>query len=338
MNPRIANRERNEIALNWYAWIRSTVKNGITLMFQSLLVVAFCVFLTACGQQSSAELSLAQPWTLMTHCETPSEHELKIIETAVEAIALDHGPIQNSLTVGAQKTLGYGLTRRLAGSSIFVCTPESIMEKVGSLIKERQEFGDGQLVEYQLQLAEKIPMPNKIVVEQVGKTAFNESPQYSELFLQMDIRPMARSTLATFGKSAAAFQDVAVQQMSSETSLGTGAAQVAAAVGYPEAIPRIIEMINAMVGQFPANEAIPLGARDRLLELAWAIYFAGENGRNASASVHMLMQRKVESRAPPFGIVGVSPKRLCRVLERIEGPAATLEYPYCNDPSIPFEQ
>lgn len=307
-------------------------------MLPPRLVVALCVAVSACGQQPTAELSRALPSNLLATCEPPSERELKVLEAAADAIALDDEPISNWLTIGAQKTLGNGLIRSRPKGSVLICTPASVMNRVGSLLKEPKGLGAGQLVEYQLQLAGKIPNPNEIVIEQVGNAAFNDSKQHSEDFPRQDIRPLGRSTLATFGKRAVAFRDVAMQQMSSETSLGTGAAQVAAAIGDPAALPRIIEMINVKVGKLPPDAVIPLDARDRLLELAWAIYFAGDAGRTASASIHGLMKRKVESRAPPFGIVELSPKRLCGVLELIEGPAATVPYPYCRDPSVPFEQ
>ncbi|RZS58403.1 hypothetical protein [Sphaerotilus mobilis] len=275
---------------------------------------------------------------MLATCEPPSERELKVLDTAADAIALDEEPISNWLTIGAQKTLGNGLIRSGPKGSVPICTPDTVMNRVGASLKAPKGLGAGQLVEYQLQLASKIPMPDEIVIEQVGKAAFNESKQHSEVFPRQDIRPLGRSTLATFGKRAIAFRDVAVQQMSGETPLGTGAAQVAAVVGDPTALPRIVEMINVKVGNLPPNAVIQLDARDRLLELAWAIYFAGDAGRTASASIHKVMERKVESRAPPFGIVELNPKRFCRVLELIEGPAATVAYPYCSDPSVPFEQ
>ena len=274
---------------------------------------------------------------MLATCEPPSERESQVLDTAADAIALDDEPISNWLTIGAQKTLGNGLIRSGPKGSVLICTPDTVMNRSPALDPAPKGLGAGQLVEYQLQLASKIPMPGEIVIEQVGKAAFNESKQHSEVFPRQDIRPLGRSTLATFGKRAIAFRDVAVQQMSGETPLGTGAAQVAAAVGDPTALPRIVEMINVKVGNLPPNAVIQLDARDHF-ELAWAIYFAGDAGRTASASIHKVMERKVESRAPPFGIVELNPKRFCRVLELIEGPAATVPYPYCSDPSVPFEQ
>lgn len=261
-----------------------------------------------------------------------------MLQIAADSIALDQEPISNFMTIGAAKLLGNGLLRSEARTTKRVCTPIAILTQVGASMVAPKGLGAGQLVEYQIRLAVQLPNPSDFVVEQIGKAAFNESKQHSELFPKQDIRPMARTALASFGKRASTFGDVALNEMSSHSSLGTGAAQVAAAIGEPLALPRIVEMFDDLLSSVPAESAIPLDKRDRLLELAWAIYFAGDAARAASQSIHRVMLRKVESRAPPFGIVEISPKRFCRVIELIEGQAATATYPYCQDKSIPLEQ
>lgn len=309
----------------------------LTSLVRILALIAFAAAISACGNAVS-ELSRAEPSNLRGACEQPTERESKILQSAADAIALDEAPISNSLTIGGQKLLGYGLVRTGSRTSQRVCTPQPIFAQVGAALNAPKGLGAGQLVEYQLQLAVQLPNPSDFVIDQVGRAAFNSDKQHSEIFPRQDIRPFARSALASFGKRASAFRQSALKEMSSDSALGTGAAQVAAAVGDPTALPRIVEMLDSLLSSVPPNAAIPLDKRDRLLELAWAIYFAGDAGRSASKSIHKVMPRKVESRAPPFGIVEISPKRFCRVLELIEGQPAIAQYSYCLDTAIPFEQ
>jgi hypothetical protein len=194
------------------------------------------------------------------------------------------------------------------------------------------------LVEYQLELAARLPVRSGHVVEAVGKSAFSPQIQESDVFKQRDIRPYARTILASFGREAKAFQALAYEQMSIDDSMGTGAAQVAAATGHPEALSRIERMMQDALTAIPPDEVVPRARRDRLYELAWAIYFAGEQGKSRTKPIHAMMQRKVQSWAPPFGMVELRPKRLCGVLARIEGPASLRRYAFCVDEKVPFEQ
>lgn len=270
-------------------------------------------------------------------CVPPNERELQILQTAANAISLDDRSQSNFLSIGAMQVLGYGLYSRNSKTSWRICTPEKILDQVGSALAV-YGLTEARPSEYAIQLAVQLPNPSDLVIQQVGNVAFNASKQHSDLLRQQDIRPMARSALARFGARAVAFSDVAVREMNSRSSMGTGAAQVAAATGHPAALPWITREFNELLGGVPTKAAIPIDTRDRLLELAWAIYFAGDAGRSSAVAIHRLMAKKVESRAPPFGIVEIWPKSFCRVLELIEGRSARDTYAYCLDDSVPFEQ
>ncbi|MCG2592458.1 hypothetical protein LZ009_06640 [Ramlibacter sp. XY19] len=270
-------------------------------------------------------------------CEPPSDRELKMFDAAAQAIEVDDGPISNWLTIGAQRLVGYGLLRQRARDTVRICPPAAVLERIGAALTAPKGLGAGQLVEYQYQLAAQLPNPSDFVIGQIGKAAFNDSTQFSETFRAQDIRPLARSTLATFGVRAAPFREIALRQMSGDTPLGTGAAQVAAATQAPEARGKVLELFRAKLASVPASAAIPLDQRDRLLELAWAIYLSGDPDHSGRAAIHELMTRKVESRAPPFGVVEISPKRFCLVLERLGGQAAVARHQYCLDPKAPYE-
>jgi hypothetical protein len=202
----------------------------------------------------------------------------------------------------------------------------------------RKGLGKGRLVEYQLELAFRLPARNTNVVEAVGKSAFSSQVQESDIFKQRDIRPYARTVLASFGRDAQAFQALAYEQMSMEDSMGTGAAQVAAATRHPGALPRIERMMEEALAGVPVDGVVPRAVRDRLYELAWAIYFAGDAGKAHTKPIHLMMHRKVQSLAPPFGMVELRPKRLCNILAGIEGAESLKPYAFCLDDNVPFEQ
>jgi len=297
--------------------------------------------LVACGSRPEppTTMSMALPGHLiLAACEMPTERELKTLELAAEAIELDDQRISSSLTIGAKKLLGDGLLRALPQGSVRVCTPEAIMVRVGNALTESKGLGVGRLVEYEYALAAQLPNPSAVVIKQVGDAAFNDNMQSSEIFPREDIRPLARSTLAGFGERASAYRDIATMQMSGDTALGTGAAQVAAATKAPGAARRVVELFREQLLKAPARSAIPLDTRDRLLELAWAIYFSGDPDRTGLAAIKEVMARRVESRAPPFGILEVQPKRFCAVLSRLEGVAGVSRFPFCTDPGVPYEQ
>lgn len=305
------------------------------LRFTTLLVSV--AVLAACNEPTEEKMSRAEPPRMRGECVLPSERELQILQTAANAIALDDSSISNFMTIGAKKLLGNGLNSQVPKHGQRVCTPETILSQVGSALAAKG-LGAGQLVEYQLELAVQLPNPSDFVIQQVGKAAFNSSKQHSEIFPRQDIRPLARSALARFGRRASAFSETAVREMNGRSPLGTGAAQVAAATGHPAALPWISQEFDSLLASVSNKVAIPLDKRDRLLELAWAVYFAGDAGRSAAAPIHRIMARKVESRAPPFGIVELWPKRFCRVLELVEGAPALDAYAYCLDSTVPFEQ
>jgi len=126
--------------------------------------------------------------------------------------------------------------------------------------------------------------------------------------------------------------------MSIQSAMGTGASQVAAAAGHPDALPRVAQMMEEAISAVPVNRAIPRDKRNRLYELAWAIYYSGDAGKRYTKPIHEIMHRKVESWAPPFGMVELSPKRLCEVLRRIEGDGSIQQYAFCTDDGVPLEQ
>jgi hypothetical protein len=306
-----------------------------------LAAVLTALYLTAaCDHKPTVQwqLAAAVPPNAPSACVSPNERERSLLELAVSAIEQSGEGNPNWLDIGAQKYLARHQFRREGSHYIAVCTPAEVLRRVASAFEVRKGLGKGRLVEYQLELAFRLPTRSTNVVEAVGKSAFSSQVQESDIFKQRDIRPYARTVLASFGREAQAFQALAYEQMSMEDSMGTGAAQVAAATRHPGALPRIERMMEEALADVPVDGVVPRAVRDRLYELAWAIYFAGDAGKAHTKPIHLMMNRKVQSLAPPFGIVELRPKRLCNILAGIEGAESLKLYAFCLDDNVPFEQ
>lgn len=307
-----------------------------------LAILAFAAgwYLSFKSQQRSQpplELADALPVLRARHCVPATETERAIFEhalTSLEISGKNRGVLW--LGIGAQRFLGGYLYRGETGKSVAVCPPPDIYARASDLLTEYKGFS-ARLADYQFELATKLPHRSDYLVDAIGNSAFNASRQPSEIFPRKDMRPYARMVLAGFGPKAAKYSDTALKEMSTKDSLGTSAAQVAAAAGHPEALPRIRSMMKELLHGVPNNKAIPWHTRNRLYELAYAIRFAGDRGKEFTEPLRELMSRKVQSWAPPFGMVELNPKQMCEVLEAIEGKAAIRGFGYCADIS-PFEQ
>jgi hypothetical protein len=313
---------------------------GTTMRIRhAAVLIAICV-VAACDQKATAQWQLADaiPASAPGNCVSPNARERSLLELAVSAIEQSGGDNPSWLDIGAQRYLARHQFRIEGGHGVAICTPDEVLKRVAAAFEARKGLGKGRLVEYQLELAARLPARSRYVVEAVGKSAFNLQVQESDVFKQKDIRPYARTVLASFGHDADAFKALAYEQMSMEDSMGTGAAQVAAATGHPDALPKIERMIEDALADVPVDKVVPRAKRDRLYELAWAIYFAGDAGKAHTKPIHAMMNRKVQSWAPPFGMVELRPKRLCGVLARIEGAESIKPYAFCFDEKVPLEQ
>ena len=154
----------------------------------------------------------------------------------------------------------------------------------------------------------------------------------------MDLRPVARVILAGYGKPAARYLPLARAQRSVRDSLGTGAAQITAAVGDASDLASIETLMADALARIPVEQTLKIEERDRLYELAYALAIAKDRARAHVAPVKDLMRRKVGSNATFFGIVELWPKQMCLVMEAIEGAPSVAGYDYCRDKDYPFPQ
>ena len=304
-----------------------------------LSIIAFSTLVCGCSEPA------AQKWELVNamlsgalqDCVPPNERERARFELAAAAVETG-GDNPDWLDIGGQKFLATAHARAEGTRRVPVCIPDDVLKRAADGLAARKAPWRGRLADYQLELAARLPARSEHIVDAVAKSAFNERPQESDLLRGRDIRPLARTALASFGMQSAPYGNRAFEQISIKDSMGTGAAQVAAAAGHPEALPRIQQMMEQALSAVQADKAVPWHTRNRLYELAWAIAYAGEAGKKHTRPIHHLMQRKVESWAPPFGMLELQPKRLCSVLKRIEGGDAIKAYPFCLDEKVPFEQ
>jgi hypothetical protein len=289
------------------------------------------------GRSASEEWEFADalPAYAPGSCVQPDSRERSLFDLAASAIEQgeDH---PNWLEIGAQKFLARPQFRSDSPRHVAVCMPEDVLRRVADALASRRGF-EGGLVEYQLELAFRLPTRSPYIVEAIGKSAFDPNIQPSDTFGRRDIRPFARTVLASFGEESKAFRNIAYGQMSINNSLGTGAAQVAAATGHPYALQRIEQMMEEALSAVPADKPIGRSKKNRLYELSWALAFSGAEGRKHTRPIHKMMQRNVESWAPPFGMLSLQPKSLCAILERIEGKDSTKASEFCADEKVPFD-
>jgi hypothetical protein len=275
------------------------------------------------------ELEEAFPPLRAPSCVAANAHERELFEAAASVLEVTAHDKISPLKIGAEKFLGRGAYRQEGKNSVPVCPPDGIYERISQIVTSNETLIP-RLVEYQLRLASKLN-PSPHIVKAVGDSAFNPDPQESEYFKHRDIRPYARATLAGFGRHASEFSKVAYESMSDKDSLGTGAAQIAVATGYLDALPRVEAMMNNILSSIPKDKVIPWDTGNRLYELSYAIYFAGPEGKDHVAPIKELMTRTVEKWAPPFGMLDLPPKPMCQVLSRISGPEAIEPYNFCFD-------
>ncbi|WP_130269169.1 hypothetical protein [Phyllobacterium myrsinacearum] len=272
-------------------------------------------------------------------CLPPTASELAQYNIAVQTLETLNGE-PNWLEVGAEKYLGYGVYRNDATGRGPVCNPDEVYDRVAKLASQHWSTKKGQLAEYQLLLAARLRDPPPNVVKAVGESAFSTSPQISGTLKDQDIRPLARSVLASFHEKAAAYSNIAFEQMSADSSMGTAAAQIAASTGHPLALGRIETLMTDALFALPKGGIVPRETKRRLYELSYAFALVGEEGKKHIGPLKQLMKMRVQSWAPPFGMIDSPPKRLCNILAQIAGKddRELQEFPYCSDQTVPFDE
>jgi hypothetical protein len=263
----------------------------------------------------------------IVHCVSPDSSERERLEIAVRALeTANQGFVY--LTVGAERSLGGGLFRHSTNGrpGVRICLPDDLAARLGKSIEDRKLL-DGHIGETEIMLASVPPSHSDYIVKQIAKAAFDPltpSPR------NVDHRLLARTTLASFGPASQTYGARAFKEIDVDGPFGTTAAQISAAAHVPGALDKIDALIKGRLAAIPKNEPIPLEAKERLYDLALAIYFAGPEAKKHIGSVEAIMERKVEDWAPPFGMISLPAEGLCILLERIQI-SELKKFPFCKN-------
>jgi len=254
---------------------------------------------------------------LQDSCIVPTKSEEERYQLAVQILESE-GKRFSSLDLGAIKFLAHGIYRKTADKTQAVCAPARIYQRASSAISARNLFY-GRTQEYHLKLASKINNPAEYIVETVAKTAFSSSVHIDK---NKDMRPLARSVLASFGPKAKEYSELAFKQMSAYDPLGTGAAQIAAATGHPKALPNIQRLMYKIL---ETQKPISRLERQRFYELAYALLVAEHTAVDYTAPIHEFMTRDFADWILP-------PKEMCKVLVTINNMdrCVVSDYDYCK--------
>lgn len=270
------------------------------------------------------------------HCQPPTPIDIEQANLAAEV--LGKADADYSLLFGAEKFLANGpfhIGRSFRpGDLNGICLPHDIFARVARSESVIQGFvPSGNLDEIQLRLAAWFSEPDPKVITSVAASAWL-APAKPTRMPRVDLRPVARTVLAGFGRTAAApYAERAFREMSGDDSLGTGAAQIAAAAGYPGALSRIEFMMTELLRTTPADAPVPYIAKHHFYELAYALYYAGSDGLAHLAPVRQIMKRSVITLAVEFGHIPTQPRQMCALLDLMEGKdkSEAHQYDYCRD-------
>jgi hypothetical protein len=211
----------------------------------------------------------------------------------------------------------FGRRRSLEDQEPF-CLDEALKRDITTATLAAKTWDRGLAGIAKLELARQLGPRDGRIVRYVAQTAFYGQPVADIGF--SDLRPQARSVLASFGVAAAPWREAALGSMDAKTSLGTTSAQVAAASRQPAAVTAVADLLAQELSR--AHGVIGREHAKRLVELAYGLGAAGEAARPHIKLLTRLLDRKVQSSAPPFGVIERSPSEVCRAIAWVGGPEA----------------
>ena len=236
---------------------------------------------------------------------------------------------QASIYDGAIDVFGRPRDAEALSPGAIYCVSESDKEAIARLTVQAGAW-QGLVGMSYLKLAFQLGPRDPAIVEAVSRHAFEDRPIPESAF--EDTRPLARSVLASFGTPARPWRDQALAQMSEDNSLGTSAAQVAAASGDQEAIRQVAALLQKAVDAEPLDKPIGIEGGLRITELAFALGAARERARPYAPMVIGLLNRDFTI-GSHFGALELAPTSMCRVLSAIGGSDAdeAIRGPRCQE-------
>jgi hypothetical protein len=261
-------------------------------------------------------------------CVPPTEAEAGQAQHALQSIELFER--FSWPAIGASRYFSQPQIRGTGTDAREICPPANLYPRLSELLVRKRYFDGAYLFHDEVGLARATGARDPKIVDATGRTAFHEAPIIGDDPLKRDVRPLARTVLAEFGAASAAYRERAFAEMSADTAMGTSAAQLAVAAGHPGALERTKALMTDTLDRH--KDPIPRNVRDRLFELAYALAFAGQQAVPFMDPVYAMLDRRVESWAPPFGMIDLEPATLCLVLLRVGGDRvrARVAEPPCN--------
>lgn len=263
-------------------------------------------------------------WADDRPCRPPSAAERRQNELALEVLRIfDAGPLQPMRSAAVDHFgLTYNQNRDAFSRSKAPppCPPTDLIPQAGEAALHDGVYAGQLLSPGALALAEQLGPAAPGIVKSVAATAFRDIPIEDPPW--GDIRPYARTVLAGFGSAARPWAAMAYGQISTKDALGGTAAQVSVGGGDPRALRRVRSLMANLLAATPANRPVPLTATERLYELAYALGMAGPGAQPYADPLIALLERNVETLAPPFGVIDVPPKEMCPVARHIGGRVA----------------
>lgn len=272
-------------------------------------------------------------WANSIACTPPTESEAKQLELVLTVLdAFGHKDGSLSMVIGAQRFLSSGPSKGVGRDNFRrLCTPVGYFDRVAETMK-RHDMWRYRITDYQVDLARQIGEPRPEIIAVLSEWAFKEYGFGSSAFKNKDMRPIIRTALAEYGPAVSHLRDVAFPLISSADSLGTGAAQVAAAAGHPDALPVIVGLMEEIMDAEGGDGVISKQNGLRLQELVYAIAYAEEAGLDYLKQVQRFMNLKVEDSFPTLGSYEADPVGVCDALKRMGSGADELRnsFEYCK--------
>lgn len=227
-------------------------------------------------------------------------------------------PVISKLHIAASHYFGETQYRRTNNESTILCIPDNVKATAKSRMIEEKIFSRDTVEPDYLRVAFMLDSDDQTIMDAVGKTAFHPEGVY---FFTGDARPLARIVLSKYSSQSAKWSDQALVEISSKDKLGTSAAAVAASAGNLKAIKKISHLINEII-EASGQKAIKYEDTKTLYQLVVALALGGERAQQHISPLITLLNHKIESWAPPFGMIEVSPNYVCAALEKIGGTQA----------------
>ena len=274
-------------------------------------------------------------WLAPGNCRNPELKDVRIQDAAMETAESFPDAPRHLIADTALRVLSepWGPVNVVVEDLGVLCPPARLAERLARAAHKTQAFNErGKPEQHRLQLARAIGPRSPLIVRAVANTAFSEHvvPDHGEI---TDLRPFARLILAEFGSAAAPWQRRAEREMSLDSELGIGAAQIVGASGHPEALARIEQLMIQRLDRHAEAKVIGVTERNRLYGLAYALGMAGRKAAPYTGGLIELMSRKVSAGGVAPEEIVLEPRRMCWVADRIGGRAAQVARakPYCSD-------